>query len=83
MVIIRVGLAARAGQRSHTSLGNATVMTDSNVRAERRRGVQVHITRFTESVIDHGQRLPICTTSPSLNKSGGPDEIEFDGGGEV
>ncbi|KAI9573136.1 hypothetical protein HD554DRAFT_1146001 [Boletus coccyginus] len=82
MVIIRVGLATRAGQTTHPSLGNASVMMDRNIRSEQRHGMRVHITRLTESKIDHGQRSPVGTTSLSVNKSS-PDEIGLDGGGEV
>jgi len=83
MVIIRVGRAARAGQTTHTSLGNTSIMMDRNIRSERRRGMQVHITRLTESKIDHAsQSSPVGTTGPSVNKSN-PDEIGSDDGGEV
>ncbi|KAI9573757.1 hypothetical protein HD554DRAFT_548895 [Boletus coccyginus] len=57
MVIIRVGLVARAGQITHASLGNTSTMMDSNLLAERRRRTQVHITRLTEIQIDRGQRM--------------------------
>ncbi|KAI9573109.1 hypothetical protein HD554DRAFT_1142366 [Boletus coccyginus] len=81
MVIIRVGRAAQAGQVTHVSLGNTSIMMDSNLRAERRRGMRVHIAGLTGSRIDHDQHSPMDITSPSVNKHG-PDEIEFDGGGE-
>ncbi|KAI9573139.1 hypothetical protein HD554DRAFT_2035559 [Boletus coccyginus] len=81
MVIIRVGLAARAGQTTHVSFGNISIMMDSDLRAERlgRRGMQVHITRLTESKIDLDQCSPLGITSPSIS----PNEIKFDGEGEV
>jgi len=80
MVIIRVGLAAQAGQTTHVSLGNMSIMTDSNLRGGRR-GMQVHITRLTESRLDCGQCSPMGVTSPLVHKSG-LNEIKFDDGGE-
>ena len=81
MVIIRVGQAAWAGQATHVSLRNTSIMMDSNLRAERGRRMQVRITRLTESEIDHGRHSPMGIASPSANKSG-LDATGFDGGGE-
>jgi len=73
MVIIRVGLAARAAQATHVPLRNTSM--DNSLSAERRRGMQVHITTLTESKVDHDRRSPMYLAS---NKTG-PSEIREEG----
>jgi hypothetical protein len=80
MVIIRVGLATRANQMTHVPLRNTSV--ENSLSAERRRGMQVHITTLTESKVDQGRRSPMCLASPRNSKSG-PSEIKLYDEGEI
>lgn len=79
MVIIRVGLAARATQMTNLPLGNISV--DHSLSAERRRRTQVRITTLTESKVDQGQRPSLVS---AISSKSGPSEVKVDDeGGEV
>jgi len=67
MVIIRVGLAARAN-RTMTSILLGNTATVNSVSTDRRQRTQVHITTLTESKVDDGQRSPMSPTSRVSNK---------------
>ena len=75
MVIIRVGMAARAAHLTNTPMGNS--LTDESRSAERKRRTQVHITTLTESKVDRSRRSLVCPMSPTGSKNG-PDEIEVE-----
>jgi hypothetical protein len=65
VVIIRVGLAARAS-RTMTSILLGHTSTANSLSAERRRRAQVHITTLTQSKVDKGEcslMSPTCLVS--------------------
>ncbi|KAN0082390.1 hypothetical protein V8E55_008185 [Tylopilus felleus] len=62
MVIIRIGLATRAQQTTHSSRKNTS--TGRNVSTALVRRTQVHITQLTESRVDHVQHTCGFTESP-------------------
>ena len=81
MVILRVGLAARAS-RTMTSILLGNMSTANSLSAERRRRTEVHITSLTENKVDEGQCSLMSSTRRVSNKNS-PREPGFDGEGAV
>jgi len=77
MVIIRVGIAARANQ---VPLGTDT--TERSLSAERRRRTQLHTMTLTESNAEDGHHSSMLLTTPISSKNH-PSEIKFESMGEA
>lgn len=85
MVIIRVGLANRANQRTSmlTSPMYVYQQQPETLTTDRRNGVQVHITTLVESTIENDQHLPMNQMALIGGESKRRSEIKFDGIEEV